>query len=117
MFDVFNGDYRLTIVSSDDRENAAGNGQELALKVEATNAGGGYAADGEIIINYDNADADIQDAGQRTLSDVCRAVGHTGALQDATPLYWKSFAGRIEGGAVVQFYFPDDCSVPQALAA
>ncbi len=88
------GIYDLEVIESDLVPTKNGSGQLLKLTHQIVS--GPY--ENRLIWsqhNFLNASAKAQEIGQREISDLCRAIGHTGVLEDSNDLHGIPYRARV----------------------
>lgn len=87
------GEYLMQVVESDLRDTKSGNGQQLVLTLEVMD---GPAASRRVWdrLNIRHTNADAQRIAQRSLADLCLAVGLP-SIRNSEELHFKPFTGRL----------------------
>jgi hypothetical protein len=88
------GTYNAQIIESDLAPTKNGTGQRLNLTIEIIE---GPAARRRVWegLNIVNANAQAQEISQRTLKQICNAIGHHGVLTDSEALHFKPLRIRV----------------------
>lgn len=87
------GDYTMQVIESDVKETKSGAGEQLVLTLEVLD---GPMANRRVWdrLNIRNQNADAQRIAQRSLADLCLAVGIS-SLRRTEDLHFKPFTGRV----------------------
>lgn len=87
------GDYSMQVIESEIKPTKAGTGEQLVLTLEVTE---GPLSNRRVWdrLNIRNQNPDAQRIAQRSLADLCLAVGVT-QLRNTDDLHFKPFVGRV----------------------
>jgi len=87
------GDYTMQIIDSEIKPTKSGEGQQLVLTIEVIE---GPLSNRRVWdrLNIRNQSADAQRIAQRSLADLCLAVGIT-SLKNSEDLHFKPFTGKV----------------------
>lgn len=87
------GEYQMQVIESEIKPTKSGGGEQLILTLEVIN--GPYSKRRVWDrLNIRNQNADAQRIAQRSLADLCLAVGIT-SLRNTDDLHFKPFIGRV----------------------
>ena len=120
-----NGIYKLEVETSDVVETSTGSG--IILKTTMVVVEPEDFKGRKLFTNYnvENKNPQAQEIGQRQLSSLCRAVGHSGELEDSEDLHFKAFTAKIALGKpskdrqyparaeIKRYFFEDEGNVPE----
>lgn len=87
------GDYHMQVIESEIVQTKSGTGDQLVLTLEVID---GPHQNRRIWdrLNIRNANADAQRIAQRSLADLCQAIGLS-ALKNTEQLHFRPFTGRV----------------------
>jgi len=87
------GDYVMQVIESEIKDTKSGSGQQLVLTLEVTE---GPLSNRRVWdrLNIVNQNADAQRIAQRSLADLCLAVG-IAQLRNTEELHFKPFVGKV----------------------
>ncbi|MBI5111836.1 MAG: DUF669 domain-containing protein [Rhodovulum sp.] len=87
------GEYLMQVIASEIKSTTSGSGEQLVLTLEVVE---GPCANRRVWdrLNIHNQNADAQRIAQRSLADLCLAVGVM-SLRDTEDLHFKPFIGKV----------------------
>jgi hypothetical protein len=88
------GDYTMQVIDSELKDTKSGSGQQLVLTLEVID---GPFSNRRVWdrLNIRNQNADAQRIAQRSLADLCLAVGIS-SLRNSEELHFKPFVGAVK---------------------
>lgn len=88
------GDYAMQVIESDIKPTKSGSGDQLILTLEVLE---GPHTNRRVWdrLNIRNQNADAQRIAQRSLADLCLAIGLNGSLRNSEDLHFKPFVGKV----------------------
>lgn len=88
------GDYTMQVIESEIKDTKSGTGQQLVLTLEVIE---GAFSNRRVWdrLNIRNQNADAQRIAQRSLADLCLAVGIQ-SLRNSEDLHFKPFLGKVK---------------------
>lgn len=87
------GDYHMQVIESEIKPTKSGSGDQLVLTLEVIDGPNQNRRMWDRL-NIRNANADAQRIAQRSLADLCQAIGLS-ALRNTEDLHFKPFIGRV----------------------
>ncbi len=88
------GEYLMQVIESDLKDTKTSGGQQLVLTIEVID---GPFSNRRVWdrLNIRNQNADAQRIAQRSLADLCLAVGLSGTVRNSEDLHFKAFTGKV----------------------